>query len=574
MIKRLELMKKAEENIEDHLEDLSEPYRELLNERVSEDIIKEINLEILVLDLAYDRETKDYFCAKITDPESGKCYPDIKANFKDEMKKHLIKRVDEIENPILLARYNDVLWSIYNCYEYTNGAIKGYIDSSRILCENECEWAKEIYLDRAMQIAIKIKDKDHISNVLRVYKEVLANLKETEKYKVMVEVINSLFNYYESLTEVERKFINESILYLEEINKIAFDQNEHELQRLSLKALVNIYSAEKNLQLKSKFSIEIAKSFEYEATCIENEHASIKLYERSMKVYMLNGVNSKVDELKVKIRKMRERAFAKMSKNEIKITMSTDKDTDYLSIYESIGNPNEFLNYICKDARLIPKWETAVNNAQWIMNNSILKLSTFEEVKDGLVIKKVSEEKEKLMNIAAKQFKVEYGKTIITKFCSIIEIFKKKFNKPEEAMINFISQSDLIQKDKMKIIEIGIRKYFEKDYISTCHLLIFQIEDILRNIMKKLELPTFLYRNDEMSESLLNACIEKLSDELFDDNFTKLLSIFLIDKSGDNFRNEIAHGIAEVTKMNQVNASLLIYFHLFLSNIYLREIYL
>lgn len=98
-----------------------------------------------------------------------------------------------------------------------------------------------------------------------------------------------------------------------------------------------------------------------------------------------------------------------------------------------------------------------------------------------------------------------------------------------------------------------------KEYVAAIHILVFQIEGVLRDLLGKLGLPTFSYRNNEMRERMLSDILESLSQiEGIDKDFLKFIEIFLSDIRGDNYRNEIAHGLLSLEDFTKENAQLLL----------------
>ena len=98
-----------------------------------------------------------------------------------------------------------------------------------------------------------------------------------------------------------------------------------------------------------------------------------------------------------------------------------------------------------------------------------------------------------------------------------------------------------------------------KEYVAAIHILVFQIEGVLRDLLGKLGLSTFSYRNNEMRERMLSDILATLSQiEGIDKDFLKFIEIFLSDIRGDNYRNEIAHGLLSLEDFTKENVQLLL----------------
>ena len=123
----------------------------------------------------------------------------------------------------------------------------------------------------------------------------------------------------------------------------------------------------------------------------------------------------------------------------------------------------------------------------------------------------------------------------------------------EKDLIDYIKKSRYIYEEQFGFIELAIKRYFEKDYISFVHLIIPQIEAILRNI---LELDgELIYKYDKENHgfnlltlgTILNT--EHLKDILGND-FLYYLKMFLVDSRALNFRNNICHGLYNFNEFN------------------------
>lgn len=151
----------------------------------------------------------------------------------------------------------------------------------------------------------------------------------------------------------------------------------------------------------------------------------------------------------------------------------------------------------------------------------------------------------------------------------LTHVFEKLTIKSDflEKVTEHFSNSNFFSEERIKIILQGIQRYQEKDYLSSIHILVFQVEGLLREFIGLIGLPTFSFRNNEMRERMLPDIIETLGQvQGFNTDLLKFINIFLNDIRGDNLRNDIAHGLVQLHTFNKSNSELLIYLLLMLAN--------
>jgi hypothetical protein len=128
----------------------------------------------------------------------------------------------------------------------------------------------------------------------------------------------------------------------------------------------------------------------------------------------------------------------------------------------------------------------------------------------------------------------------------IFELIEKQDSDYLKHILEFFEDAPLIDKENLKFLKDGLNNYFKDENLACAHIFTFQVEAILRNILKILGVPTFSFRNGEMRARMLDDTISTLSTiKGFDKDFIKFLEIFLIDLRGENLRNNVAHGLCE-----------------------------
>ena len=131
------------------------------------------------------------------------------------------------------------------------------------------------------------------------------------------------------------------------------------------------------------------------------------------------------------------------------------------------------------------------------------------------------------------------------------EIIKLESGKKISALgfIRFIACFDFLDDTLVIFISRGITRHFNQDYVSSIHVLIPQIEGILKALLlyKKIQVPSKFSETDEnITESLLHTLLRNPKVEQFlGKDFTKYLELKFTDRLGLNLRNRVSHALID-----------------------------
>lgn len=156
------------------------------------------------------------------------------------------------------------------------------------------------------------------------------------------------------------------------------------------------------------------------------------------------------------------------------------------------------------------------------------------------------------------------------------EVFKKikELQYSSADILDFIVEDSPIINDKnRKILCKAIDSYLQDDYIIFMHLAIPQIEAVFRNLIEynggvilnpKNEVYQFRILDDLLRDKLL---VESIGEDL-----SLYYRVLLTDSKGWNLRNDICHGIAELSDFDKVKADRVFHALLCLGLIKITEI--
>ncbi|PNR88815.1 hypothetical protein X925_05240 [Petrotoga sp. 9T1HF07.CasAA.8.2] len=567
-----ELINLSETNTSDFRWNRSYIYKvafEKYEESGEKDKLEDLRKEILIFDLSTHNSPKKRFDSMMsgtTDKGEEWKYPDLEKHFPKEAIEYYKNRANVTNNPILKARYSDVIWERDRDADCARLAVSAYLDCCPIYFTNEWDHELADSLDRALAISSMIKDQSLIDESLKKHYEFIKQLVEKRRFRYLLEIIESILNRerkigdqidYEYLISIIEAAITDYVLNI---------PDSFHLQRSFLKLLAKIWQIRKNEDEHQKIKIRIAESFNEEAEWKKVNYPNGNMvaaifYEKALQAYMdLGKFPEKVQELKVKIQEANEAALK--TEYEIvsaEVRLPKEEIDEYLRMYEG-RETIEIIKIMSLDKNLIPSYEEAkqqaIEQATQFVFQHIAQLSL---MKGNICVKYISEEDERFEYDTILNFQMSYR--IITSMLlnEIFTLLEKEHPKYIDSLTQYLSSSGIIDEKRIEIIQQGLRAFEKKEYVAAIHILVFQIEGVLRDLLGKLVLSKFSYRNNEMRERTLSDILATLSQiEGIDKDFLKFIEIFLSDIRGDNYRNEIAHGLLSLEDFTKENAQLLL----------------
>ena len=178
-----------------------------------------------------------------------------------------------------------------------------------------------------------------------------------------------------------------------------------------------------------------------------------------------------------------------------------------------------------------------------IMDNEGCVISTvgsLEEDIDGHIILQISQN-------------MQISSPILRK---TLDALISKFNLSASEIVKYLYESPIFDEGRKEFFVRGIDAFLKGDFLVSLHLLIPQLEALVRNLAEKIGIPIlkpsrsggFYYRT--LDELLREEGIIKVLGE----DMCLYLRALLTDPRGWNLRNDITHGIIKLEMFNQITA--------------------
>jgi hypothetical protein len=126
-----------------------------------------------------------------------------------------------------------------------------------------------------------------------------------------------------------------------------------------------------------------------------------------------------------------------------------------------------------------------------------------------------------------------------------VERLQKRFSPNADQLLEFIAASPLYPPDRHPLLRAGLDAYLRSDWIASIHILVPQIENALRRLLRFLGRPAMKrHRNGGMILKNLDEILrEEKVARTFGNRVTVFLRTLLCDQRGWNVRNNVCHGL-------------------------------
>lgn len=136
-----------------------------------------------------------------------------------------------------------------------------------------------------------------------------------------------------------------------------------------------------------------------------------------------------------------------------------------------------------------------------------------------------------------------------------LQKLRERHNPTVVQLLEFLYESPVFSGADKEMLADGLTAYQEEDFVKAVHVLIPQIERLLRALLTLMGIPTSKLVRGQPGIMQLKNINDILSDQRvrksLGENLWRYLQVFLADKRGINLRNRVAHGLLNVKEFNR-----------------------
>lgn len=566
------------------IESLSEIRQAAIKSNEAE-LIKKIDFDIDLISLCtqtplvYESEDARFIPRYIFD--NGRKYPDID-DFTAEQFEYYDVQLDEQRNIFLKQKYADFM------YEYDVKSKKNKKELSEItlncllIISNEDELDKSgafiNYIDamaRMTQISMKFKNKKYLEQVIRkILRFLTLALKNNWSMNYVYEISN-LFLIIEKKNLIEINDTQKKCLLdiLYEFKKNAINIGDFDSDRVLTKIIHDFIkrSPDRDATLLRDLLLQIGHSYKREAFTSISDVNKAYLLDKAVKHYSDYGFTEEIGSTKVEIKHAYKEEEKNLKSLQVELEIPNEIIEQELEPFKDL-NIQDSLIKIREDQilKIIPVKEKVKIQLEAIKKEFPLQFmfTTLVLSNGNKIFEDSSEEAVTKMKFNQLYMHSLFGKLNLL-LIPLIEKLKSEKGLNWNQLFEEIIQSGIIDENKHVFLKLGISKHFEEDYISAIHILVPQFEDVVRNIFNNLKYPTTsIKKGSTMNEMTFNVFLAQPSvKEKLGVDLHKLIQLTMVEDTGLNLRNKVAHGFINIEECNQTNSTLVLFLYLLLSNL-------
>lgn len=494
-------------------------------------------------------------------------FPEIK-NFKEDSIDYFKERTTETKNPVLKARYADFVWEFEKDPSFGKIAVNSYLENAEDYYKKTWFFRLRDVFDRCVYLAmLKVVDEKKLQEIKNRLLDYMDRMIKEGHHRFCLELIDSFLGIKkENVTEREYKkvlaSINKCIKYFQ-------TQKNFYLERAFLERLEKITREYGQSDLAKTSREQQAQTYIAEAESAEKKNnflSAASFYGDALKIFQKLGDKKKIKFYKSKLLEANKKSIGQFKAISTEVKISKEKIKKFTDIVLSAPDLIEALKRLSVFDNLLPSYKNTVAQTEKIKEESPLQFLISHKVigRNGHL---VSGEDDPFQNILIRNLMmgIEIG--------SIFRdtIFKRLHEEKEltaETLTNYLRVWGLIDEENLKLIEHGIKKHFEQDYISSIHVLVPQLEAVIRKFLKKggIQTVSFVPGTTNTREAPLTGLLERAEVKaIFGEDLWWYTYLILVSPLGYNLRNEVAHGLIEAKKCNLKNSNLILHLYILLT---------
>lgn len=502
---------------------------------------------------------------------NGVKIPDID-NFEAERLEFYNHRLEIVTNVPAKIRYANY------CFQYCEKKqkYKYAMEICQLLCEELSDIAFGhmciVSFSRLFELSLSFSNKDIVEKLDSVVNKLISREYSQKDYLYLLSISrivtgNVVRNKKEFIKkETQEKFAN----IIEEMSNYYFQNGDYSLYRNCCPNYMDWLKILKRQDKIETVLLRIGESYELDAEKKENTNLEkAEWYQLAAKHYVNIGERKKVYHLKVKIKNAFKDAE---SYGEFK-TLSTTQSIPLEQLEEETkdffkDNIEDTFAIVSHSGDFVINKEKVVLQATEQAKNPLYRIVNFGHIEGNRKVFSTQDDGDIVKHLTFQN----YGIELEVIFSTVVNFIWNKMidmGLTADMVIARICKIEYMDETQKEIIAVGIKKFFEDDYVSALHILVPQFESYFRTFFEWGGFPTTSLKNSgiQYEQNFNDFLRQDFVQESLDDNLLFMIEFVMVEQLGKNLRNNIAHGLSDIRVFRKNNCLICIYLFLLITAI-------
>lgn len=458
------------------------------------------------------------------------------------------------------ARFADAVWELgkklstqrKDLYRFGLLAAATYLQAASEAKERDIYEAIQA-LTRSIQLSLQLGSKELFSEGFEFFME-LADSAEPSHIGRWFAPFDRLISL-RRLSPAQRE---RSVVGLEKRFWETIDRRDLHQQKMAEQALALYHHARKDYDQAKKLTFAYGEAI-LKLTADQTAMIAVHHISGVLDDYLRVGLREEADRVRLLLEERGKGAFAEMHEHSVEIKF--DLGDIEASIAEKLDHKDPFFALFRLASSCTPLPEETVARfraaSEGLLFHQLMPVSIIGDGGQPVATIDTYDRNPEGRHVMEYRGEMQLNASF---FMFGLEEWMKKFERPDFHDVPGLFQCLLIPESRRSLFGEGFAAYANGDYVKAIHVLIPQVENSLRELLKMLDLPTT--KNDDEGEFELKNMNHVLHNETvrvtLDERLWMFLKVLYTDKRGFNLRNIVMHGIAEPNDLNQANAALVL----------------
>ncbi len=488
-------------------------------------------------------------------------FPDINF-FKGDSITYFKERARATKNLVLKARYADFIWEFSKEPEFAEMAADSYFQM--INFHYQKGWMFKV-IDALERCKTLVKIKAIGSGWDKKIKEksfsVISQLLKDNKPRYCLEIIELLDDLPKGVLTVDER--NKLIDVSEQCAENFFKEKNFHLQRsfqeLTEKLLKSTGKKEESRQKK----YDAAQSYLDEAQVHEQAGSQLvasHFIEEALKIYQQLGDKEKIQIMKAKLIQANRDSVKEFKTISTEIQIKEEHIRQITDPFIKAPSLDAAITLLAFFKPLYPDYDAMLKQTEEMKQKFPLQYLVSQRVigRDGHL---VSSDGDSFNNHLIQQtmIGINVGSIFLE---ALVERLIKEKSLDVPPIVKYLQQFDIFNTDNIELVRRGLERHFIGDYVSSLHILVPQIEALIRRLLNKsgVDVVTFERGKTNTQDAILSALIDREeTKKLLGKSLQWYVKLVLVEKLGLNLRNEVAHGLISLERCNKRNSLIAIH---------------